>query len=65
MQCHLVLSLRSSDSLSRVRANAVSKENMDNYFSQLKETLADSNLLENQHTSITRMSQQCHWTASS
>lgn len=40
------ISLRASDSLSRVRANAVTKDNMEKYFSLLKETLVSNNLLD-------------------
>ena len=40
------ISLRSSDALSRVRANAVTKDNMKKYFSLLKETLVSNNLLD-------------------
>ena len=39
------LSLRTSDPLSRVRRNAVTKDNMDHYFSLLEKTLNDSCLL--------------------
>ena len=46
MERHPNLSLRSCDALSRVRANADTKENMDHYFSFLKETLLDNNLLD-------------------
>ncbi|ORU94637.1 MAG: hypothetical protein A6F71_09420 [Cycloclasticus sp. symbiont of Poecilosclerida sp. M] len=46
MQRHQTLSLRSSDALSRVRANAVTKENMDNYFSLLRDTLTKNDLLD-------------------
>lgn len=43
---HPKLSLRCTDSLSRVRVKAVTKENMDNYFLLLKQTLTDNNLLD-------------------
>ena len=42
---HPKISLRSSDALSRVRANAVTKDNMEKYFSLLKETLESNDLL--------------------
>ena len=47
MERHPRLSLRSSDPLSRVRANAVTEENMAAYFSLLEETLVSNNLLDN------------------
>ena len=40
------LSLRSTDALSRMRANAITKENMDHYFTLLRQTLTDNNLLD-------------------
>ena len=39
------LSLRTTDPLSRVRRNAVTEDNMKQYFSLLEKTLTDSNLL--------------------
>lgn len=42
MQRHPILSLRTSDPLSRVRSNAVTAENMANYFALLKTTLDDN-----------------------
>ena len=39
------LSLRTSDPLSQVRSNAVTKENINNYYSLLKKTLVDKDLL--------------------
>ena len=45
-QHHPKLSLRTSDPLSRVRANAVTKENMSNYFTLLEETLKKHDLLD-------------------
>ena len=47
MERHPRLSLRSSDPLSSVRANAVTEENMAAYFSLLEETLVSNNLLDN------------------
>ena len=47
MNRHPQLSLRCSDPLSRVRCNAVTKENMANYFTLLEETLTNNNLVNN------------------
>ena len=46
MQRNPKLSLRASDPLSRVSANAVTEENMSSYFSLLKETLDGNNLFD-------------------
>lgn len=46
MQRHSSLSLRTSDPLSRVRANAVTKENMKNYFDLLEKTLKENDLFD-------------------
>ena len=46
MERYPKISLRSTDALSRIRANAVTKENMDHYFTLLRQTLTDNNLLD-------------------
>ena len=43
-QCHPNLSLCTADSLSRVRANAVTKDNMDRYYSLLYKVLVENGL---------------------
>ena len=43
------LSLRCSDPLSRVRSNAVTSENMKNYFALLEKTLIEKDLLDKPH----------------
>ena len=45
MKRHPRLSLRTSDPLSRVRRNAVTEENMQHYFSLLRKTLEEHDLL--------------------
>ena len=45
MQRHPTLSLRTADPLSRVRANALTEENMKAYFDLLEKTLTDHGLL--------------------
>lgn len=45
MERHDKLSLRTTDPLSRVRKNAVTEENMKNYFTLLKKTLVDNDIL--------------------
>ena len=60
MERHPRLSLRSSDPLSRVRANAVTEENMAAYFSLLEETLVSIILAI--FTIWTRVA--CPWTTS-
>ena len=46
MKRHPTLSLRTSDPLSRMRTNAITKENMPAYFSILEETLKEHDLLD-------------------
>ena len=45
MERHPRLSLRTADPLSRVRANALTEENMKAYFDLLERTLIDHGLL--------------------
>jgi len=47
MEHHPKLSLRSADAPSCVRANAVMKENMEHYFTLLRQILVDNDLLDN------------------
>ena len=62
MEHHPNLSLRTTDSLSRVRAKAVTNKNMDNYFKLLKETLTDNNLLDKPFYITTWTRLACLWT---
>jgi len=57
MQCNPALSLRTADPLSRVRANALTEENMKAYFDLLEKT---DRPWSTEQIIITWMKLECH-----